>query len=72
MFHTDAVVPSSDHCCTETVAPSCDHCFNERVAPSSDNYCIDIVVSSSDHLYTQSLRQYRHLVIITALIKKIN
>ena len=74
----DRVVPSSDHCCTETVLPSSDHyridtvspsggyCFTDTVSPPIDHYSINIVVPSSDHCY---LRQYCHLVIITALRK---
>ena len=36
-FHTDALVPSSDHCCTETVLPSSDHYCIESVAPSGEH-----------------------------------
>ena len=50
-FHSDAVVPPSDHCSTETVLPTGERhlVFAETVAPSIDHYCIDIVASSSDH-----------------------
>ena len=41
-FHIDAVVPSSDHCCTETLS-------------SGDHYCIDMVVTSSDHCFTKKV-----------------
>ena len=47
-FHTDAAVPSSDHCCYETVGllPSSDHYCTEKVLPSSDHYCTDAFVVS--------------------------
>ena len=51
-FNTDAVVPSSDHCCTETVLPSS--------ALRQYAYCQLVIITA--------LRQYRHLVIITASI----
>ena len=66
-FHTDAVVPSSDHCCnervlsssdhycTDTVAPSGRHCFTDTVSPSSDHYCVGIVVPSRDHYSTNKV-----------------
>ena len=37
-IHTDAVVPSSDHCCTEAVLPSSDHYCNETVATSGEHF----------------------------------
>ena len=44
-FHTvtDAVLPSSDHCCIDTVLTPSDHYFIETVAPPGDQYCINIV-----------------------------
>ena len=50
-FHTDAVVPSSDHCRTEIVLPPViiSALRVETVAPSGEHYCIDLVVPSSDH-----------------------
>ena len=54
-FHTDAVLPSSDHCalrqcvCIICVLPPSDHDCIGTVAPSGDHYGIGIVVPSSDH-----------------------
>ena len=58
-FPTDAVVPSSDHCCIVTVALSGGHFFTETVAPSNDHYYSDycyteIVAPSSEHYSTKS------------------
>ena len=49
-FHTDAVVPCSDHCCIETVLPSSDHYSTDIiVVPSSDHCYTETVPPSSDH-----------------------
>ena len=47
-FHSDAVVPSSDHC-TETVLPSSDYHCIVSVAPSGDHCLTETVESSTDH-----------------------
>ena len=54
-FHTDTVVPSSDHCRTEAVCQPSDHYCIETVMPSGDHYYIDIVVPSSDHCCTETV-----------------
>ena len=53
----DAVVASSDHCCTEAVLSPCDHYCIEAVAPSGDHYGMDIVVPSSDHCCIETVPQ---------------
>ena len=53
-FHTDTVVPSSNHCRTETELPPNDN-YIDTVAPSSDHYYIGIVVPSSDHCCTETV-----------------
>ena len=65
-MHTVAVVPSSDHFCTQTVLPSSDHYGIDTVAPSSGNYCIVIVVP---RVIIAWPAQCRHLVTITTLRK---
>ena len=69
-FDTDAVVPSSDHCRTQAVLPPRGHFCIETVAPSGDQYGIDLHCCSSAIILViiAALREYRHLVIITATI----
>ena len=54
-FHTDTVVPSSDHCRAEAVLPPSDHYCIETVVPSGAHYCIDIVVPSSGHCCIETI-----------------